>query len=450
MSTLVTPSAKSHERVTGRWIKDFEVQTKREWVVYYLKQIIGTPVPWLLWSYVCLAFLSRAGLEIAAWSCALLTLGYVIVDRFSSNKEFTFFTVGADLFLLGYVAVGIASASFSDSTAAGLEALGGVRWVLLLYALAYCWELFPGLNRLFMLMSVMAGVASVYALWQHFTGVDLIRGVALPEAPAPGQIYFVPSGFFGTPEVLGTLLAMVIPFPAAAFIVDQRRYHRGDRWFALALCLLLVVALFWTYRPGIWVSAVGGLFVTILLAPKRGFQFLFIIAAAVAALLFGTYTDPQVTLDKVQQAEWTRGDAQRAQINTQVELWKNTEKPESIWVGVGQKARSVSNYDPSTNNVYFQILAEGGVLGAIFYMLFLLGFLLTTYRAFLEIPRTHHWHRVLVGGALASQIAFHVAGLFWSTHTETLVLYVFVLVIASVSYLIEHYSRGLVPDDHSL
>ena len=45
MSTLVTPSAKSHERVTGRWNQDIKAKTKQDWSSYYVKQIVGTPLP---------------------------------------------------------------------------------------------------------------------------------------------------------------------------------------------------------------------------------------------------------------------------------------------------------------------------------------------------------------------------------------------------------------------
>src|SRR3712207_3872321 len=110
MPTLATPSAKAHERVTGRWLRDVNVQSRAEKLVYYLKLAIGSPVPWLLWAYAILTLVSRAGLEVAAWVCAALTWAYVVVDRFSRAKEFKFFQVGSDLFLLGYFLVGLISA----------------------------------------------------------------------------------------------------------------------------------------------------------------------------------------------------------------------------------------------------------------------------------------------------------------------------------------------------
>jgi hypothetical protein len=455
MSTIVTPSAKSHERVTGRWLQDIQVQTRREWAVYYLKVVIGTPIPWLLVAYACLIFLSRAGLEIAAWACAALTAVYIIADRFSRTKEFRFFRVGYDFFLLGYVLVGILSALFSDSVMDGFATLGGVRWVLLLYLITYCWELFPGLNRIYYIMVGMASLTAGYGIWQHFTGVDLIRGTAVPSAPIAGHIYFMASSFLNTPEIFGTLLGMILPFPVAAFLLFDRRDSNFERWLSLGVSLLLSLGILWTYRPGIWIAAGAGTLVTIILHGRNALTLLTSAVAYFAIIFFVFYSSPENSMksvfDGVKQSEVVRGETQRAQINSQVHIWLHQdETPKSIWLGAGNKAVELPNYDPGTGNIYFQVLAQSGVLGAGFYLLFLLGFLLATYRAFNEVPKSHYWHRVLLGGALGGQIAFHVAGLYWSTLSEAHAINLFVMIAASVSYLSEHYGRGLVTDDACL
>ncbi|RYZ69094.1 MAG: hypothetical protein EOP05_15350, partial [Proteobacteria bacterium] len=172
MSTLVTPSAKAHERVTGRWVQDIEVENGKDRFVYYAKMIVGTPIPWMLSALVVLTFFSRAGSEIAAWICAILTFVYIIADRIGRTKEFRFFRVGSDFFLFGFLLVSVISASSSASGADSLATLGDARWILLMYGLAYCWELFPGLNRIFFLMLGSAAALATYALWQHFTGLD--------------------------------------------------------------------------------------------------------------------------------------------------------------------------------------------------------------------------------------------------------------------------------------
>lgn len=445
MSTLVTPSAKSHERVTGRWVGNIEAQSRKERLIYYSKQVIGTPIPWLFAAVICLIFISRAGLEIAAWSGSLLTALYIAFDRPSGAREFQFFRVGGDFFLLGYVLTGLIGALSFDSPQEGLATLGGVRWVLLLYLFTYCWDLFPGLNRLFYLMFATAGLVAGYGIWQHFTGMDLIRSMALDYAPTSGHPYFIVTGLFNTPEIFGTLIACLLPIPAAAFILADRKDLITERGLALGLVVLFVFALFWTYRPGIWIAGGSGLVVTLLLKGRGQLTLLATIAASLVFAISTMYSDPEKMLANVHAAEELRGAQQRVQINTQVQLWQA-----NSWVGIGHRAMDVNNYDPGTGNIYFQILAQFGVFGGTFYLLFVLSFLLSTYRIFSEIPRTHYWHRVLIAGGIGSQVTFHVAGLYWSTLMETHVVTYFIVLLSAISYLSEHYGRGLVPDDQSL
>ncbi len=442
---IITPSAKSHERVTGRWVHDYEIRTPQDWIVYYLKLIFGTPVPYLMWSYAIVTFLSRTGSEIAAWGCALLTLVYIVADRFSSAREIKLFTIGGDLFLIGYAIVCLCSAFTSDSALESLASLSGVRWVLLVYLMTYCWELFPGLNRVFALLLFAAGGVCLYGVWQHFTGMDLLRSAELPSAPVPSSVFFVANGFFTRPEIFATLMAMSAPFPIAAYLCAHRKAPRLQRYIPLALALLLLLGVFWTYRPGLWGAALSGVLVAAFMQPRRLLGVLIAIAAFFSAVVLLSYESPETLISSVQVSEEVRAEQQRSQINSQVQLWQ-----ENMWLGAGGKAQERANLDPGNGNVYFDILAQSGILGLGFYLLFILGFLLSSYRGLKEIPSSHYWHRVLLIGSLASQVAFHMSGLYWSTFSEPTATNLFVLIVASTSYLIEHYERGLVSDDESL
>ncbi len=447
--TIVTPSAKAHERVNCRWIRDLKVTNRRDWAVYFFKSVIGSPVPWLLPAFVICAFFSRAGVEIAAWLSASLTFLYILADRFASTREFKFFRVGCDFFLVGIVLLGIISSITADSPASSVEALGSVRWVLLFYLITYCWELFPGLNRVFNLLVMASLVASLYFVWQHLTGINILDGTSLPSVPVPGKILFIPSGFFGSPEIFGTLVAITLPFPAAAFVFCD--HHAGwlKRGFYLVSFGLLVVAASWTYQAGIWVSSLAALLTVMVMVPRaligRSFKLLLVAICILGALMFESFGSTDMFFTAIENSESLRGDQQRKQINNQVELWES-----SPWIGTGTKAIASPNYDPKTGNIYFQLLATSGLLGLGCYFLFILGFLLGTYRIFKEIPTTHDWHRVFISAALASQVAFHVNGLYSSTLSEDVAVNLFIVVISAVSYLIEHYSRGLVTDDKSL
>jgi hypothetical protein len=442
----VTPSAKAHERVTGRWLQDIVVENGKDRFAYYLKSFVGTPIPWLFSALVILSFFSRAGSEIAAWLCTILTLTYIAADRLARPREFSFFRVGSDIFLIGLVLITIITACNAATMSDAVSTLGDARWILLLYSLAYCWELFPGLNRIFFLMLSAASALSVYGIWQHFTGVDPFRGVDLAGAPVKHFAYFIPTGFFSSPEVFGTVLATVLPFSAATFLLSDRKDEWYERWLPLACTFLLGLAVFWTYRPGLWLAAFVGVAFTLLMKARSWF---FLLASA--TIFFGTVMlvtyagSPGEMLDGVHQAEEVRADRQREQLKAQTELWKN-----AMWVGVGHDAVRADHYDSSSGNVYFQILAQSGLLGGAFYLLFIVSFLLMSYRMYAEIPESHFWHRVLISGGVGSQIAFHACGLYWSTMTEAITLNLFILILSAVSYVSEHYSRGLVTDDVSL
>lgn len=441
-ASLVTPSAKSHERVTGRWVRDIKADDKNEWTIFYAKIVFGTPVPWLIAALSACLLLTRAGAEIAAWSVAGLSLLYILADLFSRTREFRFFAVGGDLLLISLFASGTLGALWIGGFERFAEALGGLRWIPLIYLLAYAWELFPGLNRAFAIMTVFAVATAVLSIVQTFSGVS-ISGAALSIVPVTGRAYHAAVGFFDSPEAAGTAMAVFLPLPAMAFLLGERK--ELSRWLGLALTVLLALGALVTYRPGVWIAAVTGLIVALLMRGRRQWVLALAVAGSLVIASFALYPSSDQMFDGVAREQAARAETQRAQINQQLKIWS-----ESPWVGAGFQSVEAASLDSTVGNVYFQILAQAGALGLAFYLIFSLAFLLGTYRILQEIPRTHYWHRVLVSGGIAGLVAFHAAGLFWFTLSEALAANLFCFMAASLSYVHEHYSRGFVPDDHSL
>lgn len=443
MTKVATPSAKAHERVTGRWTRDIKVENTQDWIVYYIKQITGTPIPWLFLLFGVGLFTSRAVVEVSAWAVALLTWTYLLADRLSRPREFRFFTVGTDLPLLLFVFVGIVSVLVSLPSHEYLNGIGVLRWVLLMYGMTYCWDLFPGLVRMYSVLLGSALVASLYGIVQHFFGIDPFRTTPLEFGPFQEHAYFAVRGFLSTPEIFGTMIACILPFPAAAYMLHDDEDRRWQRWASLAFALILVVALFFTYRPGLWMSGAVGLAFTLLFFGKRFFKLLISVATVLMVLslvLFGSENVLTRTLD----AEALRGNLRRDQINQHLKIFD-----ENPWIGNGMQNLE-SKTDHINGNIYFQLLAETGGFGLFFYGLFILGSLLGGYQIWQEIPESHYWHRVLALSSLGSQMAFHVAGLCWSTLNETHAISLFVFVTATLAYLRQRYDHSLVPDDFSL
>lgn len=443
--TLATPSAKSHERVTGRWQHNTEIRNSRDQLIYYFKQVVGTPIPALMLAYAVTLFVSHAAVEIVGWAIAILTTLYILADRYSATHEFKFFRIGSDFFLAGLLlAAAVSAIAASDLESAALVFFD-LRWVLMIYALAYCWELFPGLNRIFYVTTASAVALAGYCIWQHFVGIDAITGAYLQVAPAHGNTFFLPTGLFTTPEVYATLFAVLLPLIATSLTLRERQESLISKVTLAVIVATLLVATLFAYRPGFILAAIVGIVVSLIVKPGRILLLALLVGGVLATAIVTFYHSPQALLERVQNDEEGRAVLRRAQINHQVEVWSA-----HPWVGDSAADLKQTDLAVGSGNVYFWLMARFGAIGAGFYLLFILNFLLMTYRIFNEIPVTHYWHRVLVAGGLGAQIAFHVCGLFWTTLLDPTIAAFFAFMLASLAYLIGHYERGIVSDDYSI
>lgn len=480
-----SPSARRREHVRGRWSYNADLSIGREKTVHAFKQVLGLPIPWLMVLLPVFLATSRAATEIASWGLAILTLFYIATDSFARNREFQFFRLGPDISLGACLFAGILSIVSSMAIAAtsttssldtlGLlfEGLGHLRWIPLLYLFVYAWELFPGLNRIVVALVGTVTVVAAIAWIQHFQGIDWLTGESLVRAPTGEIPYFVPRGFLGSTEALATLFACALPFPVAAACL-RREGDETDRvtWIGFGLAVVIALALVFTYRPGLWWAGGAGALALLLFPGDRRLKLLASIAAAIAAVWFllffafdfGTDTSATNVWDLINAEEAKREEVHRVQMNNLVTVWESSPLlgvSGSVFDAVSSAASSNASIDaintaPSTDaryesvNIYFLMLARSGIVGLVLYLAFVLHHLLNTLRLFHEIPESHHRHRVLAAGCFASQCAFHVAGLFWSTMTEAFSMNLFILVGSMSLYMTEHYAHGLVPDDNAL
>lgn len=470
-----SPSARRREHIRGRWLYDVDLQQGKERSIHSAKELIGFLIPWLMIALPIFLASSRAATEIASWGLAVLTLLYVGADAFAKNREFKFFRLGPDLSLAACLLFGLLSV-FSSALFTGessfdpansfeilFEGLGQLRWIPLLYLFVYAWELFPGLNRMVLTLVGTAALISLVVWVQHFQGVDWITGETLARAPTGAIEFYMPIGFSGSTEALATLFACVLPFPVAAACL-RRDHDETDRttWLGFGVSVLIALALFFTYRTGLWWAGAAGVLTLLLFPGDRRFKLLMSVLASIAitwSLLFAAFaplgaansesgqeTATQNPLEalvtSIEKDEAIREVSHRQQMNDLVKIWE-----ESPILGVGA-SKGATRYEAV--NIYFLILSRVGLLGLVGYLIFILHHLLNTLRLFHEIPESHHRHRILVAGCFASQCAFHVAGLFWGTMTEAFSMNLFVLVSSITLYMNEHYTHGLVPDDNAL
>jgi hypothetical protein len=453
MSTLVTPSAKAHERVTGRWNQNIQAISKRDWSSYYVKVICGTPISWFITGFLFLSFMNPFANDILAWVCALLTVIYIIADRFSGTKEFSFFPIGVDLAVGFFIFVVLVNSIFESSET--IMSILSFRWILLPYIFAYMLELFPGLNNMLHILFAGALFSSAYAFVQHFTGFELMSGRALEFAPLKGFSYYCVAGFSQLPEVFGSLIAMLLPFPVCCYLSAEKRNSKMMRGGALALSFILMLAIFWTYRPGIWIASLSGVLICLIVQSQRQFKFMLATIVFFFVTILISYQSPQPFIQQIKERESIRAGIERNRIN---ELFAQFSQAPFFGMGIKPGPDFYKQADPLTlveskmmnTNIYFELLAQIGIFGTFAYFAMILPFLLFSYRLFKEIPASHFWHRVMASSITAGQVSFHLSGLYWGTLSHSSVTNLFSFYMAVAAYLHHHYMKGLVPDDRSL
>lgn len=454
-----TPSARAHSLVNPLPQRPTD---QERGVITWLKFIVGTPVPILMTLYAVSLLTSMSGMELTGWLTAILTLKYIILDRFSKEREFNYFMIGTDISLIGFVVIVAAGLLINAPEANFLKELGSVRWVLLLYLLTYSFSIFPGINKLLYVIMSLGAVIGVYAIVQHFTGIDLryewgLRSQsAVTPAPVSNSMLYQSVGLMSHHLTYGYLFSMVFCFPLAALMLSKSK--------SLAFRILMLIAtsaigmsLVWTYGRGVWIATAASILFMGAYVSKRALFGLLVLLG----IFCGTFYSANDSFKQRVDSIWAQDNQSN---NDRQDLWRaNVEMfGDHPWIGVGwnQNEGLVADYykrlgienkfTDHAHNTYLQVMANTGLLGFIFFAFFILGFLLMTHRLWTEVPKSHYWHRVIVLGALGSQISLHAGGLTQWNFGDAEVNHFFIFVLALVAYMSEQYGTGVVPDDHSL
>lgn len=454
-----TPSARAHSRVNPLPQSPADLEGG---LLNWLKVIVGSPVPLLLLLYAVSLMTSMSGMELTGWLSAVLTLKYIVLDRFSKQKEFSFFALGADLSLLGFLIIAALGLWLNAPQADFIKELGSLRWALLLYLLTYAFAIFPGINRFVYTILIVGTLMGAYAVFQHFTGIDLryewgLRPTsAVTPAPIDNPDVFQSVGLMSHHLTYGYLFSMVFCFPLAALMLSARRSW-AFRTLMLASTVVIGMSLVWTYGRGVWIATAAAVLFMGAYVSRKALFGLLILLGVVGVTLYSANDGFRQRLESI----WS-GDS-RSNSDRQ-DLWRaNVEMlGDHPWIGIGwnqneglvakyyERLGITNDFTGHAHNSYLQVLANTGILGFAFYAFFILGFLLMTHRLWSEVPRTHYWHRVIVLAALGAQISLHAGGLTQWNFGDAEVNHFFIFVLALVAYMSEKYGSGVVPDDHSL
>ncbi len=417
-------------------------------------------LPILFFLYAISLLVSMAGMEIFSWTIAVLVLviavSQIINHRQSVGEIFLFVDYALIALFIVIVLGAFLTAPPSPPGNSTITIIGTGRWILLFYLLrlGLHWSFHDNAQYAFNFILTAAGVIGVYAVVQHFTGLDLMRdthdAVQFMGNREDGSAIYRSAGFFSSPMRYGNSYGLLIFFPIAALIVVK---HKSKLFTSLMVfsASLLALSLVTTLVRGVWLGVIVGIiFMSFYSGRKKAIAiicglliFLGIVGAGV----------PTVRARLLAAANNFSYDDSRVKIwRANIEIFKDHPL---IGVGNNQNEFVIGDYFKKlgiengqlghAHNTYFQFLSGTGAIGFSCYMFFILYFLWISIRLLRMIPERFEWHRALVLGAIGAQVFLHVGGLTEPSFKHAEVKHMFLFILAVVATLYCKYR-----DEHTL
>lgn len=460
-----TPSERTHFKLDP--FSTFGTSHSKEHpLLIFLKNIVGSGIPLLLALYIISCMVNATITMFLGYLIALLTFIYIVLDHFGKKQEIPLFCIGGDLWLFTLLITVALGLLINAPDIHFWKYFSKMHWILLLYSFTYAFYLFPGIKRFFHIILTMSVITCLYAIIQHFSGIDVLHKLGLQpniQLGPPSRVnnylifptegYYQIIGFFQNHFNYGFFFSMILCFPIAGiFLLNNKGL--GYQLFLIITSSLISLSLLWTYNKGIWISTVTSLLFMSGFVSRK----LLIKTALSILLIFGTF----YYFDSNFQKQDIVLDTHHHNQETKIDIWKANFAMflDHPWIGIGLEQNEVhirryyqklniDNWEVDhAHNTYISWLATTGSLGLVSYILFILTFLLMTARMWMEIPSSNLWHRTFILALLGVQISMHVGGL---THWHiNEVQHFFVFALAIVAYIYKKYNEAVVFDDHCL
>lgn len=421
--------------------------------------------------YFLSIFSSMAGMSFfSSVIFVYVAVNWLLSKRSGGRRDRCFapFKLGTEFFLgLLVFAVGVGAILSAGFHIYALKIIGRIHWIPWLYVLTFAlnaiWE---KLSKLYWILPVILLIA-IYAITQHFTGIDLIRSSHRAVQPMGG--YWRSAGFFSSPMTYGYLMGAVNCFLLSAFLgpkpslstrvalVKEHQWAR-PRWFYGGLFLLVGVSLFTTLTRGVWVASLVAYGAMLLLVSRKvffgflGATLLAVVAISQSALHYGRLRS---ILSFQGASYWDR-----------MQIWTaNFEMLKDHFffgVGYGENERLLPEYYAHlgvdngflghAHNSFIQFLAGTGAIGTIGFLGFILSSLFFSYQLYIKTAANRVGERVLLLAILGSQIFMIVGALTEATFqdSETTHAYVFIYALLFCIKQRRPKSAGVAKDSPNL
>jgi O-antigen ligase len=265
-------------------------------------------------------------------------------------------------------------------------------------------------ERAVRVLVLVVAIVSVYGIWQHFAGWDLVRGIRTYQEGS----WYTSIGFFSHHLSYGGQLMLALIF-AVAWAADSDRPRPWGRGYDLVPVALIAVTLVWTYTRSALIGAAAGVFVILLTLKGRTRAFAL---TGVAAGLSTLVASPDI------RQRFTR--IVTGGEETRLNLWESSVNGIAArpWLGFGHgnfpylmENHGVEGYyevQGHAHNDFLMHAVNAGLLGLASALALLFVVVLLLWKAWRQGGR-YGW--LLLGG-LAAQVGITAAGLFQVYQTD--------------------------------
>ncbi len=372
--------------------------------------------------YLVATWTSIAGMEIFGWLTFVLTMSYAFrkpADSPASLGElFSFLPWKAmlGLYLVTIVGIFVNGSPEADK----VFIIGSQRWIILLISTSFALFLAPPTLRGYRLFLFVMAVVAGYAIFQSFTGIDLLRPgshrAVQPLAVRQEISLWRSAGLFGSPMHYVYIVGQHVCLPLAVFFVFPKTAQRL-RWISLAVFALTAASLITTYVRGGWIAMAAAYLVMAWLASRK--IFLWVAASGAAA-----FTALFIGLVQFRERLLSLFDSKYTSNSDRLNLWKmNWEMFKDYpFLGIGWEENETraceyvncnaipKPFTGHAHNNYIQALSGMGIVGFVSYMVFIGFFLWLTVRLWNRLPKELYWARALTLACLGAQVQLHIGG----------------------------------------
>jgi|GEM_PF-54559 len=398
----------------------------------------------LLTSFYGFCFFSPWSIAGAQAMLVVGLVGVVLVLIWGPRPNFQ--TGGIFMFIVLYYIVNLFSAALSGAFFDSLKSLRH-EWIPLTFLI---WVfLSPDENHLkrgIDIMVAVSGIFAFYACLQHFTGYDLVRGIALESLDR----FYIATGPYGGHLTFGGVY-FLIAFFILGYLAGSA-LEKGRRFYYYILFLFLALpAVILSYARSIWIAMAFSTAILVLLVFRKHLLKASAIILALCVLLVILFPPlakrGKTLLDMSFDSNFNR-----------VELWATSRnmifhRP-IVGFGSGGFTRNFEKYFSGgfcpvrchPHNDYLNVLVETGIFGLLIHLGL---FWLVLRRAYYVFKAGSGIYRGIALGSLLAVVGIMIAGefecFFVDDEVEELLFFMFGL--CTISYNTTLYQKGFLRRD---